>query len=42
MEHAPDTTECVKCGVEIYKQDHLETVDGYMCEECLELDEEEE
>lgn len=39
MEHIPDTTECVKCGKEICKQDHLETVEGYICEECLKLEE---
>lgn len=37
----PDVTECVKCGDEIYKYDHLKTSKGYMCEECLELEEEE-
>ena len=35
-------TECIKCGAVIYKQDHLKTVKGYVCEECLELEEEED
>lgn len=38
----PDMTECVRCGKEIYKYDELETAEGYVCEECLKLDEEEE
>ena len=38
----PDITECVRCGKEIYKYDELETVDGYMCDECLKLEEEDE
>ena len=37
----PDIVECIKCGKEIYKYDELETSRGYMCEECLELEEEE-
>lgn len=37
----PDTTRCVKCGTEIYKIDSLRTEEGYMCEDCLELEEEE-
>ena len=40
MENTTDTTECVKCGVEVCKKDHLETIDGYICEECLKLREE--
>ncbi len=40
MKQVQDTTECVKCGIEICKQDHLKTIDGYMCEECMKLKEE--
>ena len=36
----PDMTDCVKCGKEIYKYDELKTVKGYMCDDCLGLEEE--
>lgn len=38
----PDVTDCVQCGAEIYKYDHLKTSHGYMCEDCLKLKEEED
>lgn len=36
----PDTTQCVKCGEDTYKVDSLRTADGYLCENCMELEEE--
>lgn len=29
------TTECTQCGQEGVKQDMLETIEGYTCEECM-------
>ena len=29
------TAECKQCGKEGVKQDMLETIDGYTCEECM-------
>ena len=42
MEYIPnydesDTTQCVKCGVEICKYDNLNVEEGYLCEDCIEL-----
>ena len=38
----PDMTECVVCGKEIYKYDSLRTVEGYKCDDCLNVEEEED
>ena len=37
----PETVYCVKCRDEICKGDALYTVNGWMCEDCLKLEEEE-
>lgn len=37
----PETVDCVKCGEEVCKRDALYTVKGWMCEDCLDLEEEE-
>ena len=37
----PETVYCVKCRDEICKRDALYTVNGWMCEDCLKLEEEE-
>jgi len=37
----PEIVQCARCGDDTYKIDSLETVKGYLCESCMELEEEE-
>ena len=38
----PDIVQCARCGDDTYKADSLRTVDGYLCESCMELEEAED